>query len=238
MGQKFILFIVEGKNDKIEIDTILHSDFFAEYKAKYDCRFEVVNGDITAASHVNENNIQSEINKIIMKFRNGGIPYNNISVRDIQEVVQIVDIDGCFIPNINIVNGDNSEFTYSDTNIITSNIDGAIGRNKKKSKVLRKLLSVDQIGNIPYSIYFVSCNMDHVLFNNRSLNRNQKDKCAYVFGKKCSQDSSILNDSIFRSGIKSNNYIESWDDIQNECNSLRRKTNFNLFFESGSKNVK
>ena len=46
MSKKFILFIVEGYNDRIEIDAMLHSPWFDKYRDRYRPYFHVVNGDV------------------------------------------------------------------------------------------------------------------------------------------------------------------------------------------------
>lgn len=237
--KKFILFIVEGNNDKRELEAMFHTPFFSEYLEHYEPYYLVQNKDITADKTVNAGNIQQKLNDIVMRFRKNGIPYSNVKVSDIQEVVHIVDLDGAFIPLDNILGGDSSKFIYTDTNIFTSNVDGARGRNKKKSEILKKLIYVNQIGNIPYSIYFVSCNMDHVLFNNRMMDKNGKNDSSFKFQIECQKNPNSLRDSIFNDVVATNqSYYESWERVQNECESLKRLTNLNLFFGQNAKNKK
>lgn len=237
--KKFILFLVEGKNDEREIGAILHSPCFDSYKEKYQIEFLTKGGDITASTGVTVKNIQQKLNDILLYFRKNGVPFKNIRTDEIHEFVQIVDADGAFIPNNNIVKGNNSGFFYTDTSIITSNVDGAVGRNRKKAEILQKLSEIQQIGNVPYSVYYASCNMDHLLFNNRTPSQSEKTAKAYNFIERCSANPSILNDSIFKQGImEEGTYSESWTFIQQDCNSLQRHTNINLFFSDNAKNIK
>lgn len=236
MNKKFILFIVEGANDKREIDALLHTSFFAEYREKYEPQFWTKGGDITASKGVTAKNIQQKLNDIVQDFRKNGVPFSNIRVQDIQEVVQIVDLDGAFIPLENIIRGDSSTFLYTDENIITANVDGARGRNKKKAEILSKLVEIQQIGNIPYSVYFTSCNMDHLLFGKRMLSSKDKTTFAFQFQMMCQEHPEKLKESVFKPGIATEeDYICSWDFIEEGCRSLHRHTNINLFFESDSK---
>lgn len=238
MEKKFILFIVEGKNDKREISAILKSPYFDKYKDKYQIEFRVMNGDITTTKNVTAENIQKHLNEILMDFRRNGVPYSNIKVQDIQEIVQVVDLDGCFIPRGNIISDGDSKFKYTDMNIITTNIDGAAGRNNRKASVLKKLVSINQIGNVPYSVYFVSCNMDHVLFNQRIMNQKNKDRMSFKFSEKCEISTSEIDNSILKEGVRSEDYYDSWEEIQVNCKSLERHTNINLFLTEKAKNVK
>lgn len=237
MTKKFILFLVEGKNDEREIGAILHTPCFDRYRNKYQIQFLTNGGDVTAAAKVTASNIQGKLNDILLNFRRNGVPFNNIRVDEIQEFVQIVDMDGAFIPPENIVRGNVRDFDYTSTSIITSNIDGAIGRNRKKADILRKLSEISQVGNVPYSVYYASCNMDHLLFDKRNPPPNVKTGCAYHFIERCTADPSVLNDSIFKHGIMAEGtYADSWVYIQQGCNSLNRHTNINLFFSDKAKN--
>lgn len=239
MIKKFILFLVEGKNDEREIGAILHSPCFDQYREKYQIQFLTKGGDITAASGVSANNIQGKLNEVLLYFRKNGVPFSNIKVSEIQEFVQIVDMDGAFINPAHIVRGTSNGFYYTDDSIVTSNVDGAIGRNKKKAEILQKLSGIQQIGNVPYSVYYASCNMDHLLFDNRMPPPNVKTACAYRFIERCSADSSFLDESIFKQGVMSEGtYDESWAYIKQDTNSLNRHTNINLFFGERAKNQK
>ena len=134
------------------------------YRQQYKEYFIVTNGDVTAEKGISEKNIQKRLNDILLRFRQGGGPFGNIKVHEIQRIIHVVDMDGVFIPDEAIRREDDCAFRYEDDGIVTSNVDGAIGRNHRKSQILRKLITVEQIGNVPYSVYFVSCNMDHFLF--------------------------------------------------------------------------
>ena len=200
MSKKFILFIVEGYNDKTELEAILHTPRFAPYLEHYEPYILPKGGDITAETGAAAKNIQKKLNEILLYFRNNGVPFRNIKVQDIHEVVQIVDLDGAFIPRENIVRGPYSYFYYEDEAIKTSNVDGAIGRNKRKAEILRKLTEVQQVGNVPYSVYFASCNMDHLLFNRRNPPPAAKKSRAFEFKIACDKNPECLLESIFKRG--------------------------------------
>jgi hypothetical protein len=232
MSKKFVLFIVEGNNDKRELDAILHSKYFASFREKYAPYYWPTNGDITAAAGVNANNIQKKINDILITFRKKGVPFSNVKVSDIQEIVQIVDLDGTFIPRANIVEGHRNSFEYTDDFIITSNVDGAYVRNKKKADILQKLVGIQSVGNVNYSIYFASCNMDHLLFDRRSLSQYEKSEFARNFQLMCESKPSVIKETIFKKDIAAEgSYYDSWRNIQKGNNSLQRHTNLNLYLE-------
>lgn len=239
MAKKFILFIVEGENDEKELGAIMATPRIKELLKNYEPRFYKAKMDVSSEKGLSKDNIQKKLNEILMNFRRKGVPFNNIRVSDIQEVVQITDLDGCFIPHECIVRGDDPKFIYTDDAIITSNIDGAYGRNRKKADILLKLKDIKQIGGVPYSIYFVSSNMEHVLFNIRPADKITKRNLADNFAIDCKNNPAILDQTIFNSEVSSQkSYFDSWEDMLYECESLRRHTNVNLFFSSEAKNKK
>lgn len=236
MNKKFILFIVEGKNDERELEALLHTPYFSEYLNKYVPQFSQFHGDLTTDKNVTVNNVLKKLNDIVTDFRKNGVPFSNIKVQDIQEIVHIVDLDGAFIPLDCIIRGDGSSFTYEDDCIVTANVDGARGRNKKKAEILKKLIETKQIQNIPYSLYFASCDMDHLLFDRRNSPGPVKSENSRKFQLLCKSNPERLEESVFKPGIAvGKNYPESWSKIQYDCESLQRHTNIHLFFGTGAK---
>lgn len=238
MSKKLILFIVEGRNDEIEISAILHTPRFEKLSQMYAFYFYRAKNDITANAKVKS--AQGELTKYVQDFRMKSGPWRGIRVDEIQEIVQVVDLDGAFIPPEHIYRGENPWFEYSNEGIYTKNVDGARGRNKKKQESLNKLVfDVKKIDNIPYSIYFVSCNMDHVLFNHRSLSPNQKSEMANRFWVQCEKHPEIVDETVFKNKVSTEKgYEESWKEIQQGNESLMRHTNINLFLSEGAKNIK
>ena len=248
MRRKFILFIVEGYNDKTEIDAMLHSHWFEKYRLLYEPYFYITDGDVLLSQvklrnkrvKVTEDNVLLAIDNIVQDFRKNSGPYGNIRVSDIQEVVQITDTDGTFIPRYSVIRDDEYVYaTYFNNCIKIDKVDGIVGRNRRKADVIRKLLQVKQVGGIPYSLYYASCNMDHVLFNERNLSREAKRNKSIEFASTCKKEPEHLTQSLFKSGIMANgSYEESWKAIQDGLSSLGRYTNFNLFFSDKAKNPK
>ena len=239
--KKFILFLVEGLNDKKELSAILRAPCFRKYHEDYVFRFIIYGNDITAETETNVNNILERIARKIHAYRknNSEGMYNGIALQDIQEIVHIVDTDGAFIPREGIVHGDTGRVYYSENEIVAYNDDEIWGRNRKKSNVLKKLMDTAKIAGVNYSVYFASLNMDHLLFNMPNSNNEQKRNNADAFCKKMIQHPELMNESLFRMGIKAvGTYDNSWSEIQKGTNSLQRKTNINLFFGENAKHKK
>lgn len=235
-NQKVLLFIVEGKNDIKEVRAILRSSRFKEELEKYSIQFTSFDGDVSSRNNVTIKNIQNTVTQLVHKFRKN----NPFRFEDYKEIIQIVDLDGTFIPDYCVIKGESRDYQYTSEFIITSDVRGAQERNRQKSSNLRKLITVAKIDNIPFSIYFVSRNMEHVLFNETgSPSMATKRDMADSFSDKCDLNPDILDDSLFNKEICSTKpYVESWEDVQTECRSLERHTNFNLFFSKDAKNPK
>lgn len=239
MTKKLIVFLVEGKNDEREINAILNSPCFSKYREKYAPHFIIKHGDITTDNNVTASNILKALENLLIDFRRSGVPFHNVKVTEIQEFVHIVDLDGAFIQPEKIVKGETRDFQYTDTSIITSNVDAAIRRNRKKTAILKKLTGIEKIGGVNYSIYFASCNMDHLLFCKRMLTAFEKGEYAHWFYDRCTLDPSALDDSIFKQEIMADSsYEDSWAYIQQDNHSLLRHTNINLFLGERAKNEK
>lgn len=231
--KKYVLFIVEGQNDKKEIQAILRAACGQSFLESYVDAYHVHDGDITTETDTNEKSIVSKLNKIVISWRMGGEqPFQRIPVSDVARIIQIIDTDGVFIPESAIKNTDDSKARYTSNSICYYDRNIIIGRNRKKERVISKLLETRLIDNIPYGLYFASCNMDHLLFDERNM--IDKRRNAMLFASRC-KDRSDLSDSVLSQTIcATGTLIESWEDIREGFNSLNRHTNINLLLEDYS----
>lgn len=234
MIKKTLLFIVEGENDRKEIFAMLKTPYLHTIIDKYVIEFDVVKNDITAMSGIDCNNIVHAVGKRITSWiRNS----TGTKHSDIEMVIHIIDTDAAFIPDSCIINDGICDFRYYDDSIKTLNVRKAMQRNKAKSEKLNRLIHTNEICNIPYQVFFVSCNMDHVLFNNRNMPDDKKGASADWFVRQCKNNPDIVLGTIFNKNICLNaTYIESWKWIQQDIRSLQRHTNFNLFLQEMSSN--
>lgn len=228
--KKYVLFIVEGDNDKREVQAIIRAatgQLFPEY---YVDSYYTRRGDITSDRNTNERNIITKLNEIVIDWRNGGArPFQKISPSDVERIVHIVDTDGAFIPESSIIQTDDAKTKYYDDKICCLERSDIVARNRKKTKVLKKLIETKKIDNIPYEVLFASCNMDHVLFDDRNAERKDKDRNSFVFASRCKRETD-LSDTLYNDKIgTSEDYTCSWETIQKGYNSLSRCTNINLY---------
>lgn len=235
--KKIILFIVEGITDKTCLGYVL-SKIINSNKVE----FQLTNGDITTTTGINSSNVPVKIFDIVKKF-SGKI----FKARDFCEIVHLCDMDGAFIPDAQIVEktpetpidpSNSKKLYYADNQIFVNNINDTQQRNHQKQSVLNRLITLNSVWKtIPYSIYFFSCNLDHVIHEERNLLDQDKFAKADAFNAQfemCNGDPAklfidFLNNPSF---AVQGNYDETWTFIKADINSLKRYTNFHLFFSN------
>ena len=230
--RKYVLFIVEGKNDQTEIQAMLRAYCAENFKNKYADTYLPYHGDITFTE--SEKTIVKKLNDLVLAWRRGEKPirpFCPVLPSDVAKIVHVIDLDGTFIPEDCVVLGDVGNVEYTEDSIRYMDRDFIIGRNRKKARAIRKLLTIKAVDNVPYDVFFMSCNMDHVLFDTRNPMSKAKGFNARTFASRCKKPEDLAN-SIFSESVCSNDSLtESWEFIQKDCNSLNRHTNFNLLLQ-------
>lgn len=229
--KKVLLFLVEGTSDKVSLQSILEN-YFDSKKVQ----ISVVHYDITQEEIPSE--IKLKLNEKVQEF----CSIEKIKVKDIKKIIHIVDTDGAFISPDNIIQiTDDSKTFYTENEIFAKNKGSIIQRNQNKSSVLKILSKINTItvttGNsnisVPYSIYYFSRNLEHVLHNIvENLSDQQKEELSNKFDDDYEGDSNrfktFISDSFF---AVAGSYKETWDFIKRETNSLKRYSNLHLLFD-------
>lgn len=226
MNKKVVVFIVEGYSDKEALYGIL-SELYEEKRFV----FSVVNGDVTSENSTKPNTIRNKIGECIRVAMNK----DKFRRENIEMIIHLVDIDGVYIPNDNIVNNNTVKLVYNVDNIETNDVSSIIDRNEKKSQILNCLSTMTTMykgkNSVPYRMYYMSCNLDHVLYNEQNAEDSRKVKLANDF-----QDKYIDNPDEFVTFMSNSSftvfgdYNETWNFIKQDLNSLNRYSNFHLFF--------
>lgn len=152
------------------------------------------------------------------------------SWKDFKQIIHIVDTDGAYIPEQKVIFDIKCErVLFQSDGIHTSNPVGIVDRNRQKENNLNRLRDVGKIWNIPYQIYYMSCNLDHVLHNKRNSSDDQKETDAYAFAKRYRNDVEGFVDFICNSDFSVvKDCKESWDYIETEMNSIERHSNLGI----------
>ena len=151
---------------------------------------------------------------------------------DFIKVIHIVDMDGVYIPDRDIVEADVEEIQYYEDHIEAKGANITAERNKRKGDILYKLRKTGKINGIPYRVYFNSCNLEHVLYGElKDYSDEEKQILSDDFadrydGKVGEFIEFILSPDIAVQGT----HQKTWDYIEKDLNSLKRHTNMHLIF--------
>ncbi|QYR55798.1 hypothetical protein [Fusobacterium hwasookii] len=224
-GKKVILFLVEGASDLTSLE------FIDNVNADETIRFQITSGDITSKSGVSPQNCREEINKILLSF----LVRSKLRKTDIIKIIHILDIDGVYIPEISIVEDKNvTKFLYTLNGIIAPSKEAVQKRNEAKKQILEKLLITSEINSIPYEMYYMSCNLEHVLHNKLvDMEEDEKKELANKFADRFYEKEIEFINFINRKDFKVlGDYKTTWNFIKEGLNSVNRYSNFWLFFET------
>ena len=155
-----------------------------------------------------------------------------------QEIVHIVDMDGAYIPDNAIIKDETANKPiYALTEIRTANVRGIIRCNATKRGCIDKISSTPRLHDIPYQAYFMSCNLDHVLYDKLNSTDEEKEKDSLGFAKKYGSYIpdfvKFMSESDFSVG---GTYLESWSFIKEAKHSLERHTNLGICIARAFKN--
>lgn len=216
-----MLVIVEGPSDDTALGVMLNRIY-----DKDSVHVHIMHGDITTRRGVYPNNIVAKIGNEIRAYAKS----QHYSAQDFKKIVHIVDTDGAYILDEKIVFEPECEKTlYESDGIHTADQQGIIERNEQKRDNLERLRGTGQIWNVPYKIYYMSCNLDHVLYNKRNSTDEEKEADSYLFAKKYKNDLDGFVSFMCASDFSVNgDYKESWTYIERGINSVERHTNFGI----------
>lgn len=220
--------MVEGITDKTCLGYIL-DQLLSDHLVK----FQLTDGDVTTLNGNNSSNISAQIGNIVKAFSG-----NIFKPNDFLEIVHLVDMDGAYISENKVVHAEYEKPFYTYDNILTNNVIRMQIRNKQKSGILNRLITLNKVWRtIPYSAYFFSCNLDHVLHNNPNMSRQEKNQYAERFEKEYIEQPisfvEFLKNSQYALG---GSYLDTWNFIKIDTHSLRRFTNFHLYFSNPKNN--
>lgn len=225
---------MEGTTDSDCLDPIV--DYFKEQFKLTDLDIHIQGGDVFTESINNQKSGETILKEQVEVY----LRQSKLTAKDILHVAFITDTDGIYIdPTDYHVDSSIVKFTYDLNNkkIICENEDKKRSlmqtrqtKVKKLSQVIREfeksVLSISR-ADIPYSIYYNSLNLEHVLFDN-ILPNNEKTASLDNFLDSINDDPIKLM-NIFKSKTLSDDYLESWELIK-DCEMGQGYTNLNVLF--------
>lgn len=224
-AKKVILFLVEGASDLTSLE------FIDNINTNETIKFQITSGDVTSKLNITPQNCREEINKILLSF----LERSKLRKTDIIKIIHILDIDGVYIPEINIIEDKNiKKFLYTINGILAPSKENVQKRNESKKQIVEKLLVTSKINSIPYEMYYMSCNLEHVLHDKlEDISEDEKKELANKFADRFYEKEIEFIDFINNKDFKVlGDYKATWDFIKKDLNSVNRYSNFWLFFEN------
>lgn len=216
--KKVVLVIVEGASDDTALGVALNQVY-----DKDSVYIHIMRGDITTRKGVNSQNIVAKVGNEVRGYAKS----QHYKAGDFKQIIHIVDTDGAYIPDDCIIEDISlEEVMYEDNGIHTANVPAIKDRNQIKRDNLYRLRTQGQIWGIPYRVYYMSCNLDHVLHNKRNSTDDEKENDAYTFAKKYKGDCDGFVKFICESSFSvMGDFKKSWSFIEKDKNSIDRHTN-------------
>ncbi len=234
--KKVVFVIVEGPSDETALGVILsrHFDKDTVYTQVMHCDI-TTEFDKDTHQKVGTADITKKIAEVVKRWADT----YRLKPDHFERIIHIVDTDGAFITEDYVVQSDVDEPFYTLDKILCPVRENIIERNSRKAKNLLRLASTPTIWKVPYNAYYMSCNLDHVLYDKQNSNDTDKENDALNFALRYKENIPEFINFISKSDFAykpkpelslANNYKESWTEIQAGCNSLGRRTNLGLAF--------
>lgn len=216
--RKVVLVIVEGTSDDIALGVALNQVYNKDY-----VYIHIMHGDITTRKGVTPQNIVSKLGDEVKNYAKS----QHYKTGDFKQIIHIVDTDAAYIPDECIIEDSLLEDVFYETDgIHTANVEGIKARNAQKRDNLYRLRMQGQIWNVPYNVFYMSCNLDHVLYNKRNSTDEDKENDSYAFARKYKGKKDEFVKLISESSFSvMGDYKESWLFIEDSMNSIERYTN-------------
>lgn len=223
--KKIVLVIVEGPSDEVALGMALSQVYDKDF-----IYVHIMHGDITARRGVSSKNIVAKLGNEVTAYAKS----QHYKASDFKQIIHIVDTDGAYIPDDNIMEKENYlDIRYENDGIYTNNKASVMTRNQQKRDNLYRLRSCGIIWTIPYSLYYMSCNLDHVLYDKKNSTDKDKENDAYVFAKKYKGKVESFKEFICKSPFSvTGDYKGSCDYIEKDLNSVNRYTNLCICIEN------
>ena len=171
----------------------------------------------------------------------GGMsPEHEVSLRSAEAVLNHIDHEKYNVFPVGItkdgdwiIYGGKDHATYKETSIETLSVDSLRSRNEMKTNAARALSGLSQVEKIPYAFYYFSRNIEHVLHNRAdNLSSREKRLCSEAFENAyADHPEEFVQFMRSREVAVRGGYSKTWEYILRGTNSLKRGSNFGLFFD-------
>lgn len=158
---------------------------------------------------------------------------------DLMQIVHVVDLDGAFIPDERVLQGSSPGTVYGEDFIRTADVAAMLKRNHEKASCLNELIACSALTcrrkAVPYSIHFVSRNLEHALYGlARDCTDEEKRALSVAFSEKCRRSPEFFAQLLYSRDVKvpGNDLRSTWTYAEKGVHSLERGSNLHLLVEN------
>lgn len=238
---KAVLMILEGPSD----DTALAGPISALLK-ELSVKTFVVHGDITSKIPDHLDHKSDDVVKVVNEIFKKHLHESKLKISDFVAVFLLTDLDGIYLDPGRIKEDQDLKKPLYDERSIRHFSKGKIkDRNDKKKKnisnLLRRCSALSYRGyKVPFYVFFMSCNLEHALFNSFNCSNTDKEKLAYDFhGKYDSNPQEFykflqsLMPKFIANGTQASSvaydlYLASWKAVEQINDRIPRSSNLAL----------
>lgn len=229
--KKLILIIVEGGSDIAYLYPIKK---MIKARSNSKIEFKITKGDILVQNDTDNTNIEIKVAVVVQEY----LELYGLERDDVKQVIHIVDLDGAFVDTKKIETDSSipkGQTIYYRDKIKNVNRNNIIRRNKQKIDCLEVLYNLDKInygtqGTIPYRVYYFSTNIDDYFYGKQNLTDEEKRIKSNLIYDRYVADHEGYRNMIEKEYCVPGNYIETWQYVKIDNNSLSRCSNFDKFF--------
>jgi hypothetical protein len=223
--KKILLFLVEGSTDSTSLGLVM-----SRLVETADVRFAVLGGDLCYRYRITAENAA----RTVMRPVNGFLQRYRLKKSDLIQIVHVIDTDGAFIPPTRVFHGGDERAHYAADKIVTLSDESMRARNEMKTCAAEALSGLRSVEKIPYAFYFFSRNIEHVLHGRTdTLSSSEKRALSEKFENEYAEHPESFVSLLNSGGVAvRGSYEDTWEYIMRGTNSLKRGTNFGLFFKA------
>lgn len=231
-NKKVVILIVEGDSDEA-----LLIERLKELFNNHEIRFEPQRGDILYDLNKRRRPIKEVIGDTVKEV----LLKRKFKPANILAVLHIIDTDGCLINEENVIVKDSqTDKTIYEEGCISVCSEGQkvniCSRNSERKNNIQTMSTLKSVvgGKYPYQMYYFSRNLEHVIFNEINPDGNGKVDNVEDFVENLDRPLEQFLSEYMPVNLEEPyelKYINSWNYISEEVNSLKRFTNTPLIIE-------
>lgn len=221
--------VVEGEWDAESLAAI--KDMCAEMKV----HFHKVGSDITSNMAYNRSNIVAQLTEHVRQY----IGEAKIQPGSLVGIMHVMDTDGAYIPQENVLEDPEAPehgIIYGEDCMRCRYPQVTRWRNERKGQLMERLSGLPHLTlerrRIPYQCYYMSRNLEHVLYGNAD-NLTRKEKARLASGGEPWKIDPVKLEALFLSSdvCVPGTYSETWNFIHEGMHSLERHSNMHFAFD-------